>query len=142
MHTQVFRPIWMQINKLALHQQRMQEEKQSRQSQYQKGLKGLFNFVLGRTYKLRQKHQAEYETSLERDRLEKDALLTKQRIEREKLQPPIHHLQSQHQAHMHMLNTRFMQSIEKLGLEQAFTRQLEREITPPIFSNPPPTLEL
>ncbi|MEO9623043.1 MAG: hypothetical protein ABJG00_18270, partial [Lentilitoribacter sp.] len=114
---------------LAFHEQRLLEERQFRQAQYQKGLKGLFSFVTGRTHKLRQKHKAEYQESLARDRTEKDELIAKHRVDREPHQEPLEALQAQHQAQMHMLNVGFIQSIEKLGLSHVFQPEIKQEIS-------------
>jgi len=113
------------------HAQRQQIERNARQSQYQKGLslKALFNFVLGRTHKLRKQHEAEYQASLIRDQQEMDNLLAKQQRERAPLQAPIDALRAQHsQEHQHF-NTHFTQQLQRAGLSQAFTKDIMQEFT-------------
>ena len=115
---------------LANQAQRQHQERKTRQAQHQKGLKALFHFVTGRTQKLKQKHEVEYQRSLVRDRAEQDSLIEKQLDAREKLYAPITALKTQHQAQMHLLNRRFMQSLETLGLSEAFAIEQQQKIAP------------
>ena len=57
------------------HEKRQLSEQQARQAQYQRGFKGLWHLVTGRTHQQKQRHETEYQEGLERDKQEKYTLI-------------------------------------------------------------------
>lgn len=89
---------------------RQLQEQQHRQAQYQKGLKGLWHFVTGRYHKQKSQHEAEYQSSLERDNLETHALISKQLEARQKLQTQIDAVKNRQQKEIMTLNAQMSRS--------------------------------
>jgi hypothetical protein len=76
---------------------------------------------------LRKRHEAEYQAGLERDRIEQNALLTRQREEREKLQAPVNALKAQHEAELKCFNSQFIETSQSLGMTQDITQNTIEE---------------
>jgi len=129
-----------------LQEQKQQTERQARQAQYQKGLKGLWHFVTGQYHKQKQQHEAEYAANLERDAFEKEELLQRQIRTREGLQQPVDALKAQHQTEMLTFNNRFVEAMQKLGIERDLTAEFRQQLTQTPEHQPTinqhPTIEL
>ncbi|MDM3871784.1 relaxase [Porticoccus sp. W117] len=68
------------------HQNRQREELLARQSQFRKGLRGLFDRITGQRKKLIRQHESEAAKAVSRDRLEYDGLVFKQLQERNRIE--------------------------------------------------------
>lgn len=102
----------------SFHTQRQQQERNTRQAQYQKGLKGLWHFVTGRYHKQKQIHEAQYQTSLERDTQEQEALIQRQLTAREALQHALDAMRERHQSErLDMLIQQYALQGQKLAQE-------------------------
>lgn len=89
------------------HAKRQQEEQQARQSQYKRGLQGLFHFITGRYHKQKKKHEQAYQAGVERDAAERQALIQKQLMERQKLQKQLEATRKRQQSERMALNADF-----------------------------------
>lgn len=105
------------------HQKRQRTECEKRLSLYATGLKGIWNWVSLQTYKLKQKHEAEYQASIERDEQELEVLLQRQLRQRETLQQPIDNLKTQHQSELQHFNQGFVETMKSLDIEHELTSQ-------------------
>ena len=65
---------------------RAKEESAKRQARYSKGLRGLWDRLRGKHSKIRKQNEAEAKTAIQRDRVEKEALITQQLKQRQHLQ--------------------------------------------------------
>ena len=105
------------------HEKRQVEERDFRQSLYQKGIKGLWHFVTGRLHKLKKQHEDEYRLSLERDKDEKQQLAAFQLKEREKLQLQLDALKRRQQAEILDLGKQVSQQNQNLDFSPAICPQ-------------------
>ena len=110
------------------HEKQQQSEREKRQAQYATGLKGLFRWVTLQTYNLKQKHEAEYQVNLERDKQEKEALLQRQLRQREVAQLPIDNFKTQHRAELQIFNQEFVETMKSLGIEGNLTTKFNVQI--------------
>jgi hypothetical protein len=107
---------------------RQLQERNARQAQYQTGLRKVWQFVTGQYHQQKKKHEAEYHANLERDVQEKEELIQRQLKAREDLQQPLKHLETQHQSEMLMLNARFVQSMQELGIKSELSTEHTQSI--------------
>lgn len=108
------------------HTKRQQLERDKRQTQYQKGLHGLWQLVTGRYFKKKQRHEAEYKESLIRDIAEKEKLIKAQLAKRQTLQVQLVSTKRRHQHEAMALNADFVKSVKgevlKKALKNDFTQ--------------------
>lgn len=106
------------------HVTRQQQERSTRQAQYQKGLKGLWHFITGRYHKQKQHHDAEYHASLERDNQEKEALIKRQLKAREMLQQSLDVMRVRQQSERLEILVQNGGNLNKYELTEAFKNEL------------------
>lgn len=111
------------------HAKRQIEERDTRQAQYQSGLRRVWQFVTGRYHQLKKRHEAEYQENMARDSQEKEALIQTQLKTRQALQQPLDLLKEQHQSQMLFLNASFMQSMLALGIKGELTAEFDQKQT-------------
>lgn len=126
-HTEVEKQKAARIVLEAEQAQRQQNERNARQAQYQKGLKALFHYILGRTHKLRKQHEAEYQAALTRDKQEKENLMQRQLRQRQVLQQPVDALKVQHDTEIQHFNRRFLEVMHGLGIKDVLIQTLKQE---------------
>ncbi len=76
--------------------EREQQEQKQRLERFNKGLRGLWDRLTGRTSKLRQQNEAEAMRAMQRDRAQRDALVAAQLKDRRVLQDKFDDLKKQH----------------------------------------------
>ena len=107
----------------SFQESRQLQERNARQAQYQTGLRKVWQFVTGQYHQQKKKHEAEYLASLARDSQEKEELIQRQLTARQDLQQPLKRLQIQHQSEMLLLNARFVQSMQELGIKSELSAE-------------------
>lgn len=128
----------------SFHAERQQQERNTRQAQYQKGLKGLWHLITGRYHKQKQQHEEAYQASLERDNQEKEALISRQLKEREELQQTLEAMRLRQQSERLTLLMEHGQVLQEPTLTNDLTNELEptlaaHNISPTVQQQP--TLE-
>ncbi len=97
------------------HDKRQLSEQQTRQAQYQRGLRGLWSLITGRYHKQKQKHEAEYQANLKRDANEKQALREAQLAKYQALQQRLNAIKSRQQKETMTLHADFVTRRMALG---------------------------
>lgn len=93
------------------HLERQRQERDTRQTQYQKGLRGLWQFVTGRYHKQKKKHEAQYKAGLVRDEEERQQLIEQQLKQRQALQVHLETVKVRQQEEVMMISADFVQRV-------------------------------
>ncbi|GAB2707770.1 relaxase/mobilization nuclease domain-containing protein [Aliiglaciecola aliphaticivorans] len=100
----------------AFHKERQKEEQTKRQSEYHKGLKGLWFYVTGRYKKQKLQHEQAYQEGLGRDKEERKLLMQKQREEVSQLQKQIDIIKHRQQREIMSLNAQIFKKFHRIEL--------------------------